>query len=180
MRNKILLTSALFFFTFSGFGQDVKIGYTNVEYLITQMPEYVTIENELKEYGDQLDKQLQAKMQEFQTKMQDLEQNIDNMLPEVARDKQEELQTMEQSIRKFQMELQQSIQRKQNDLLQSVYSKIEKAIQEVAKADGYTHVFSEGMSGVSILLYADDGDNITDKVLKNMGITAEENTLPGN
>lgn len=176
MKNKLFLTTTLLFFVLTSFGQNLKIGYTNVEYLVLQMPEYSSIEKQLQEYGGQLDRQLQAKMQEYETKYRDLEQNFENMLPEVAQDKQEELQNMQQSIQKFRLETQQSIQRKQNELLQPVYEKIENAIQTVAKAEGYTHIFSEGMGGVSVLLYARDEDDVTNKILKTMGITPKEIT----
>jgi outer membrane protein len=96
------------------------------------------------------------------------------MLPQVAKDKEEELQNLRTSIDKFQREADQSIQRKQMELLEPVYDKIEKAIRSVATANNYTHIFSDGMGAVSILLYASEDDDVTNLVLKEMGVTPKE------
>jgi outer membrane protein len=74
-----------------------------------------------------------------------------------------------------------SLQRKSGELLEPVFEKIQNAIDAVAKANGYTHVFNSGQpeAGLNILLYARDEDNISDLVLKQLGITpppAEEGT----
>ena len=174
MRNKVVLTIALMFLGFASMAQNIKIGYTNVEYIVTQLPEYSTIEKQLQEFQTQLEKQYQSKVQEFQTKAQDLQANYENMLPQVAKDKEEELENLRQSIQKFRQEADQSIQRKQMELLEPVYGKIEDAIREVATSNGYSHIFSDGMGAVNILLYASEDDDVTNMVLKNMGVTPKE------
>lgn len=155
--------------------QDIplKIGYTNAGFILGNMPESKEIESQLKEHEQQLTKQLEAKSKDFQTKVQEYQRNMENMIPEVRADKEQELQGLQQSIQKFQQDAQASLARKENELLQPVFDKIQKAIDEVAKANGYTHVFNSGQpeAGLNILLYARDQDNISDLVLKQLGIT---------
>jgi outer membrane protein len=55
-------------------------------------------------------------------------------------------------------------------LLQPAYDKIQGAINDVADENGYTHVFSSDAGAFAILLYAKDESNITDLVLKKLGI----------
>jgi outer membrane protein len=68
----------------------------------------------------------------------------------------------------------------QESCCNQLYEKIQTAIDEVAKANGYTHIFNSQLDvGVSILLYAREEDDISDLVLKQLGITpppAEEGT----
>jgi outer membrane protein len=158
----------------------LKIGYTNPDYLISNMPEAKQIESDLKVHEQQLSSQLEAKSKDFQAKYQEYQQNAQNMIPEVRADKEQELQNLQQSIQKFQQDAQMSLQRKSGELLQPVYEKIQTAIDEVAKANGYTHIFNPQLDvGVSILLYAREEDDISDLVLKQLGITpppAEEGT----
>ena len=94
------------------------------------------------------------------------------MIPEVRADKQQELQNLQQSIEKFRADAQASLQRKQNELIQPAFDKIQKAIEEVAKANGYTHVLnpSQPAVGLTILLYAREEDDISNLVLKQLGI----------
>lgn len=151
----------------------LKIGYTNAEFILSNMPEAREIESELKVHEEKLSAQLEAKTKDFQAKYQEYQRTAPNMIPEVRADKEQELQNLDQSIRKFQQDAQQSLQRKQAELLQPVFDKIQKAIDDVAKANGYTHVFNSGQPdvGLNILLYARDEDNISDLVLKHLGIT---------
>ncbi len=150
----------------------LKIGYTNAEYILSNMPEAKEIEAELKEYEQQLSTQLESKTKDFETKFQEYQRNAENMIPEVRADKERELQSLQQSIQKFQQDAQVSMQRKQNELLQPAFEKIQNAIDEVAKSNGYTHVLNSGQPevGITILLYARDEDNISDLVLRQLGI----------
>ena len=150
----------------------IKIGYTNAEFILSNMPERKEIESELQVHQQQLSAQLDAKTKDFQTKYQAYQQNMQNMIPEVRADKEQELQTLDQAIRKFQQEAEQSLARKQAELLQPVYDKIQAAIDKVAKANGYTHVFNSGQPevGLNIILFARDEDNISDLVFKELGV----------
>lgn len=159
----------------------IKIGYTNAEYILSNMPEAKQIEADLKVHEQQLTAQLEAKSKDFQAKVAEYQRTAENMIPEVRADKEQELQNLQQSIQKFQQDAQTSLQRKQGELLQPAFDKIQKAIDEVAKANGYSHVFNSGQPevGLNILLYAREEDNISDLVLKQLGIDppppAEEN-----
>lgn len=160
----------------------IKIGYTNAEYILSNMPEAKQIEAELKDYEQQLSTQLESKAKDFQTKVQEYQRTMENMIPEVRADKERELSSLQQSIQKFEQDAQSSMQRKQAELLQPAFDKIQKAIDEVAKANGYTHVFNSGQPevGLNILLYAREEDNISNLVLNQLGIEpppppAEEN-----
>lgn len=174
MKTKWIFILAFLVAAMSANAQDavLKIGYTNAEYILSNMPEAKEIESELKEYEKQLSTQLESKAADFQAKADDFQRNAENMIPEVRNDKQQELQNMNQSIQKFQQDAQASLQRKQSELLQPAFDKIQKAIDEVAKANGYTFILNSGQPevGLNILLYARDEDNISDLVLKQLGI----------
>jgi outer membrane protein len=151
---------------------DLKIGYTNVDYILNLLPEAKEIEAELTTYGKQLESQLQSKMGEFQEKLNDYQtkMNSGEMLPAVARDKENELNSLRQSIEKFQRDADASLQKKQVDLLQPAYEKIQNAINVVAEANNYSHVFSSDVGSFAVLLYAKEETNITDLVLAELGI----------
>jgi outer membrane protein len=164
---------AVFLLAFTVKAQDqIKIGYTNAEYILSFMPEAKQIEAEIGDYEKQLSSQLDSKMKDFQTKLADLQQNAETMIPEVRADKEQELQTLQQNIQKFQRDAQTSLQQKQAELLQPAYDKIQEAIDAVAQANGYTHIINSGQPevGLHILLYARDEDNVSNLVLKQLGI----------
>lgn len=174
MKTKWIFILAFLVAAVSAQAQDggLKIGYTNAEYILGNLPEAKQIEADLKDYEQQLSTQLESKSKDFQAKLAEYQRTAENMIPEVRADKEQELQGLQNSIQKFQQDAQVSLQRKQGELLQPALEKIQKAIEEVAKANEYSHIFNSGQPevGLNILLYARDEDNISDLVLKHLGI----------
>lgn len=174
MKNKWIIVLAFLVAAVSAEAQDggIKIGYTNVDFILSNMPEAKQIESELKVHEQQLSAQLEAKSKDFQAKVADYQQNMDNMIPEVRADKERELQGLQQSIQKFQQDAQASLQRKSGELIQPAFDKIQVAIDAVAKANGYTHILNSGQpeAGLNIILYASEEYNVSDLVLKHLGI----------
>lgn len=150
---------------------ELKIGYTNVDYILSLMPESKQIEADLVDHERQLTSQLQSKIQEFQQKMEAFQRGAETMTQIVREDKQEELRNMQASIERFQREADSSLQRKQAELLEPIYTKIQNAIDKVAQDKGYTYIFSSDAGGMPVLLHADESHNISDDVLKSLGIT---------
>jgi outer membrane protein len=97
----------------------------------------------------------------------------------IKADKERELQAMQEGFQKFQQEAQASLQKKQADLMAPVYEKIGKAVEDVAKENGYSFIINPQISGgVDILLYSDEQYNISNLVLKKFGITPTPATTP--
>jgi outer membrane protein len=176
MKTKLILTTGLLLlglnvFVFAQSSNQIKIGYTNVEYVVTQLPEYAKIESELKTFGTQLQRQLESKVQSLRNLENEIRQNENTWARTILEDKMQDYQNQMNSIQQFQQNADNELQKKQMQLLNPVYEKIEKAIQDVAKEGNFTHVFSDGMGTINILLYARDEDDITNLVLKKMGVT---------
>ena len=150
-----------------------KIGFTNVDYVLSQMPESKQIEADLKAYSGQLDQQLQSKYKDYQTKLEAYQKGGAAMTDVVRADKEKELQTLQSSIQDFQKSADQSLQQKQQQLLKPALDKLQKAIDDVAKEAGYAYVLNSdaGYGTTPVLLHAPEDANISDLVLKKMGVT---------
>ncbi|MBD2724440.1 OmpH family outer membrane protein [Hymenobacter armeniacus] len=149
----------------------LKIGYTDVQYVLSQMPESKQIESQLKTYNDQLAAQLKSKTTEFETKVKDYQQKSGTMTDIVKADTEKSLQNLQQSIQEFQQSAQQSLQQKQQTLLKPALDKLQKNIDDVANENGFTYVFNSDGGGSPLLLHAPKEGDISDLVLKKMGIT---------
>ncbi|BDD11106.1 outer membrane protein 26 [Fulvitalea axinellae] len=149
----------------------VKIGYTNVDVVMAQLPDAKTIDQKLSEHNKQLQTQLQAKVEDYKKKVAAFQKQAPQMIDAVRADKAKELQNLEASIQQFQQNGQISIQKKQAELVQPLLDKVQASINKVAKANGYTYVLSEAVGSLPVLLYADKQGNITDLVLKDLGVT---------
>lgn len=173
MKNKLVLVIAAFLLMAGTAlqAQSVKIGYADVEYILSEMPETKTVESELQTLNTQLQNQLQAKYQEYQTKLQAYEQQYATMVDAIRQEKETELTQLQQRIAKLQTDAQTTIQRKTGELMQPLYSKIGDAIESVAKENGYTYILNGQIAGQDIVLYADEQFDVSVLVLKKMGIT---------
>jgi outer membrane protein len=149
----------------------LKIGYTSVEYVLSQMPERKQIESDLKTYSAQLEAQLKSKQTDFDAKLKAYQAAAATMTDVVKRDKEKELQTLQQGLQEFSQTAQQSLQQKQQQLLSPVLDKIQKNIDLVANESGYSYVLNSDAGSSPILLHGPKEGDISDLILKKMGIT---------
>ncbi len=149
-----------------------KIGYADWDYIFSQMPEYKQIESQLKTHGDQLQAQAKAKYTEYEAKLKAYQTTGATMVDAVRKDKEAELTQLQENIQKFQQDAQTSLQKKQADLMEPVFSKVGKAVEEVAKENGYSFIINPQLvGGGDVLLYNDEKYNISLLVLKKLGVT---------
>ena len=172
MKARIILSAiAVLCFGFVASAQEVKIGYTNVEYIMSLMPEMEQIDADITDYGAQLDQQIQAKIQDFQRQGAAYQQAANTMTDEARAQKEQELGKLRQDIEKFQQDVQASYQRKLQELLEPVQTKVYNAINAVAAENNYTHILADSAGQAPILLYTKDDDPFTDLVLAKLGVT---------
>lgn len=156
--------------------ESAKIGYADVDYIFSQMPESKQIDSELKSLQTQLKNQIDSKYQEFQKKLQDYNANLNNMIDAVRANTERELQQMQQNIEKLQQDAQTTVQNKQTQLMEPVFKKVGKAIEDVAKENGFTFILSQQIGGLDVILYGDEKMDVSDLVLKKLGVTPKPAT----
>ncbi len=174
---KLITTSLLLLvISISTFGQgDPKTGYTNVEYLISKLPEVKKIADDLEKQKKQYDNAYQQKAKEFQDKYTAYQKNGASMPDIIKKDKEKELETMQAAIQELQQNAQKDLQTKQGQMIQPIYVKVYTAIQNVAEENGYKFIFNTGDSNQmrNLLVAPTDGD-VSELVLKKLGATAKE------
>lgn len=172
MKNKFILTVAAILFTsFAVKAQGAKIGYADVDYVLSEMPETKQAEKDLQSLNTQLQNQLQAKLKDYQTKLQAYQQGAANMAEQVRKNEELELTQMQQNLGRMEQESQLSLQKKQSELMQPITAKVGKAIEDVAKESGYDYILTAGVGGIDVVLYAAEKHDVSDLILKKMGIT---------
>lgn len=150
----------------------VKIGYTNMEYILQNMPESKDIQNQITIQRTQLEKNYQEMSKEFQDKLAAYEKGQAQMSDLIKADKEKELQGLQQRIQEFQTNSSTQLQTKYNQLVNPVMQKIQKNIDAVAKESGFTFIFNldAGSGTIPVLLYAPEENDVTELVFKKMGV----------
>ena len=157
-----------------------KIGYTNANYIFSVSPKAKEIESEIRSRSMVLRKELEKKQEEFRTKLDDYEKTKNSMMEAIRRSKENELRNLEQNLMELQQGAETEIKNKTDELIAPESDRIQKAIKDVAAENGYTFVIN---GDPQVLLYGVESANITDLVLKKLGITppapGSENTTEG-
>ncbi len=149
-----------------------KIGYADPNLIFSQLPEFKQIENELKTHNTQLENQMKAKVEEYQNKVKAFQSMPANTSDIIKADKEREIVALQENMQKFEQDASASLQKKQTDLMQPIYNKIAKAIEDVAKEQGYSFILTATtMGGADVILYSDEKYDVSNAVLKKLGVT---------
>lgn len=146
-----------------------KFGYINSQELIQQIPQVKEANAELETIKAQYEKQGQDKVTALQTKYAALErkQAQGEISPKQLETEAAFLEQERIEIAKFQQDIQQKLVEKSETLLKPIRDRIQTAIDDVAKENGYTYIFDQSMG---ILLYADDATDVSAQVKAKLGM----------
>ena len=150
MRNLIKLLVLLLFtgFVSSADAQNLKFGHIDLQALVQLMPERASAETEFNNFQSELEDVYTEMNQNYQQKLQELEQLGEDASDVKRNAKVSELQDIQQRIQNYQMTANQQLQQKRAEVLQPVFDKAQNAIQEVAKEQGLIYVFDVGSNVV--------------------------------
>lgn len=152
-----------------------KIAHISLDSLITTMAESKTAQEVAQKYLKDLENQVATMDTELQTKYADYMKNKDTYSALVASTKESELQDLNKRIEDFKAQAQQDYQRKYGELSKPIYDKAKKAIDLVAKENGYKYVLDTSTGNV---LYSESADDILTLVKKKLD-TMPAAQIPG-
>ncbi len=154
-----------------------KIAHINLDSLISIMPESKTAQQAVQDYAKQLEKQVTAMQTELQGKYDEYQKTGADMAPIIKANKEKELNDLNQRIQDFQQQAQQDYQKKSAELSKPVYEKAKKAIDQVAKENGYKYALD---TSTGLVIYSEPAEDIIGLVIKKLGITPGATPTPAN
>lgn len=148
-----------------------QIAYVDSEYILSKVPEYATIQQ-----------QVDRMAQEWQAELEERQQEIDDMFREYqAREllytseerqrKREQIVQAETEVERLRMQYfgpEGDLFQQQEKLMRPLQERILAAIEEVATAEGYDYVFDKG--GDYLFMFAREQYDLSDRVLEELGI----------
>ncbi|MFV0506036.1 MAG: OmpH family outer membrane protein [Bacteroidales bacterium] len=150
--------------------QAQKFGHINFAELIQAMPERATAEEDYNKFVKGLEDQMaaiqkeaQAKFEEYQKYMQGTDINED-----IKASKEGEINDLNQRLQAFQSSAQQQIQKKESDIMTPLIEKARVAVESVGKTDGFLYIFD--VSSNTILYKGKNSVDVLPLVKKQLGI----------
>jgi outer membrane protein len=151
MKRLIGILALAVLFGSSGQAQSLKFGHVNSDELIRSLPEFDTANVKLEKFRKELENALELMQVELNNKYDAYNKESKNLTDLVKQTKEQELNDMQRRIQEFQTNAQEQLQNKQVELFQPIFNKVDKAIKDVGKENGFIYVFN-----VSALLYFDE------------------------
>jgi outer membrane protein len=155
----LIVTLLLFFAPLNIMAQS-KVAHINTQLLISEMPEVISAQNELKKLEDQYAKEMETSVKEFQTKAQNYQGDAQNQTELINQQRQIELQEMQQRIQDFRETAAAELQKRSAEMMRPLYDKARVSIEKVATAQGFDYVLDSSPGGSVIM--ASGKDLITD------------------
>ena len=167
LNTKILILAAIMLSAVAINAQ--KFGYLNSNQLLSELPEVKAADSELETYqkqlvssGEQMVKDLDAKIQAYSKQAQE------GTLSQVQmQQKEAELTKEQQKIQAYELEVQNKILKKREEVLQPIMDKVKEAIENVGKENGYTMIFD---SNAGTTLHASESENVMSLVKAKLGM----------
>jgi len=160
----ILLATALCIGAVSFTQAQSKVAHINIQELIAAMPAAKSAQAELETLGKTYQTDIQASITEYQNTVKQYEAEAATKTDEENQKRGLELQEKQQRIQQFRADAQKDLAEKEAELFKPIQEKAMKAINDVAKEQGYQYVFDR-----STLIVADGKDILAD-VKKKLGI----------
>jgi outer membrane protein len=137
--------------------QSFKFGHINSDELIQTMPEYDSATVKLEKFRKELVNALELMSVELNNKNEAYQKDAKNLSDIVKQTKEQELVDMNKRIQDFQANAQTQLQNKQTEVFQPIYAKVDKAIKDVGKENGFFYVFDVAKGA---LLYFDETKSV--------------------
>lgn len=144
-----------------------KFGYLNSAEIMATMPAVKQADANLEALQKQLQKKGQSMVEALQADYGKVQAKVESgeLSPQQQQTEASRLEAKQAEIVKFEQDMVETLQNKRNDLLKPIYDKINQAIQDVAKENGYQFIFDQG-----VLLYAEDAADVSKLVKAKLGM----------
>ncbi len=162
----------------AGASAQTKIGYIRINDIVGLMPELAPEKVNMDTVGQQYVKDsvmpgLTYKQNQYNDKLKEYADTVKNSA-QVRSLILKEIQDLQNELNGADSYIQQILQERQTEFLKPYYAKAKKAIEQVAKEKGYTHVFS-----TDVFLVAPEADDLSLSVLAKLNIKLPNQTGGG-
>ena len=161
---RILLVVAIITLGFNTIQAQTKVAHINTDLLLSLMPESKALTAELEKLGKTYEAELKAEEAKLEAKLKKYDAEAASQTDEVNQQRGAEVQQDQQSLYSASQVAREEINKKRNEKLKPILEKAKKAIEEIAKEQGFTYVLD-----ASSLIVA-NGTDLLPAVKSKLGI----------
>lgn len=173
----ILLVVLLFSSLSLAHGQQQKIGYVDTDDILSQMPEYEGVQQQLQVISSEWNSQLKKMEEEINQLKEDFESREVLYTDEQRKQIQQKIQKLVTEREQFMDEKfgeEGEYFQKQKELLEPIQRKVFEAVNIIAKRNNFDFIFDRAQN--TNMLYGNQEFNLNEKVLQELGLTLNESS----
>ena len=160
---KILLIALIFIGAFNASAQ--RFAYVDTDYILKKLPAYSEAQKKLDATAATWKEEIDLKFQNVAKLYEKFQQEKFLLTEEMKTKREAEANKLQKDRFGFEGEL----YKKRKELVQPIQDKVFDAIQKLATTRGYDFIFDKS-SGGSSMLYSNPTYDLSDQILKNLGI----------
>jgi outer membrane protein len=169
MRNKLIALIVLVLS--AGAVSAQRYAYVDTEFILDNMPEYTEAQEELNKASKDWQEEIETLFADVEKKRRDYEAEAILLPAEIKKQRENEIEAADAKAKEMQKRrfgVGGDLFMKREELIKPIQDKIFNAIQQVAQKQNYAFVFDK--ANQSNLLYADTKLDVSEDVLREMGI----------
>ncbi|MCW9707766.1 OmpH family outer membrane protein [Fodinibius salsisoli] len=157
--------------------QQQKVGYVDTDVILSQMPEYQNIQQELRSVSSDWDSELKRMDEEIEQLKEDFQSKKVLYTDEQRAQQQQQIQAL---IEQREQYLEQKFGakgeyfQKQKELLEPIQRSVFEAINTIAEQEGFDFIFDRAQNAG--LLFGKKEFNLNEKILQQLGITLNQSS----
>lgn len=154
--------------------QAQKYGYIDSEFILNKMPEYKEAKERLDKLAERWTKEIEERYEVIKQKKENFLREEDLLPAEEKTKRKQEIETLEteaMEMQKTRFGVSGDYFQKRQELIKPIQDKVYQAMQTVASKQKYSFIFDK--SNQSNLVFADSKFDISDDVLKEMGVSSK-------
>lgn len=169
----LVITFFVIFFSTAVAGQ--KYAIVDSKYILNSLPEYHEAQKDLNELSERWQKEIEERHETVDKLAKSLEAERVLLTDDMIKTREEEIQQKSADARELQRKrfgVNGDLFKRRQEMIQPIQDMVYEAISEVADRSGYMVVFDKGIN--SNILYVDNKFDLSDRILRRMGVRPGE------
>lgn len=167
---KKIVLATVFALTWGLFAQAQKYAYVNTEYILQNIPEFVSAQEEIDKLSIEWQKEIENRFAEIDALYKQFQNDAPLLTQDMKNRRENEIVTKEKAAKDLQKKrfgVDGDLYKRRQELIQPIQDKIYTAIEKRAKQKQFVFVFDRADN--TGIMYADPRNDISNDVLKDMG-----------
>lgn len=168
-------------FLLASVSQAQKIGYIDSNFILSKMPAYNQVQQEMDKYAQAWQREIEQLQQQADKLKQEYRAEEVLLTEEMKQKRQSEIAKKDNELRDYQRKVfgyEGMMFKRRQELMRPIQDEVFEAVEKVSKGKGVQVMFDK--SGDLVMIYTNPVHDYTEYVLEELGLVSDRANTPGN